>query len=437
MNDLSCLFGPPSPLRWAAGVACSTLVLIGCSHARNRADYPWVFARTSVQELSRIPTGVSAMILADSNALRKFEAFLNGRAATGVRADTGTVIWWLAETRDPRYLPIFLRYSSLGGRGGPEAYLSAVTGLAVHADVPAAHARLLALTSDTSPPEHRRRAVEVLLGVNEPQTRAILAEIGAEFAGDGLREHARRVLAAPAARKGLGRESCFMGEVYGPDDTGAYTCHVPMPHLPGSTQRSGLSDHLRKMLSRGEFSPSMATDQDRRSVLHDSAAADALATMLLRRRFPEPAWRRESVLWWLAETKDPRFAGLFASIAEKPRNVGNLSEFMVAVYGLLKLRDESELARTRLDKLTREGDRHTLIAAVASMVNDSSAREVLRAIPIDRVTGEEYREKIRLILASPPLAPGEGRWPCQRGTEFSRGTDGRFRCRVIAPEPDG
>ena len=67
----------------------------------------------------------------------------------------------------------------------------------------------------------------MLLAVNEPDTRGLLAEIPAAFVGDEARERTRTVLAAPAAREGLGRGYCLTGEVYEPNDTGAYRCHVP------------------------------------------------------------------------------------------------------------------------------------------------------------------------------------------------------------------
>ena len=73
-------------------------------------------------------------------------------------------------------------------------------------------------------------------------------------------------------------------------------------------------------LARGEFSPSTATDAEHRAVVHDFKTADALADALMAGRLPEPAWRRESPMWWLAETKDPRFASFRVRRSETPQS---------------------------------------------------------------------------------------------------------------------
>ncbi len=58
--------------------------------------------------------------------------------------------------------------------------------------------------------------------------------------------------------------------------------------------------------------------------------------------------------------------------------------------------------------------------------NDDAARAILREIPI--AGAPRLAPRRDSLLATPPLPPGQGRWPCLEGQEYGVARDGVFRC---------
>jgi hypothetical protein len=147
----------------------------------------------------------------------------------------------------------------------------------------------------------------------------------------------------------------------------------------------------------------------------------------------EPAGRADTVqvmpynvVWWLAESADPRYAPVFLKVAADTTELARWFR-EIGFYGLARLAASDSIARTALRAMASDSsvNRHGFVRSLA-FVNDTAVREILRRIPI-RGEGRLSHDLQRLLRA-PGLPVGRGHWPCSGDEVYGRTAQGGFGC---------
>jgi hypothetical protein len=184
-------------------------------------DSALLFALLPGHGVTSVPPEVRTRVLADRATLRLYASLLERRVQSAYRWDTATVIWWLAESGDPAYVPIFLKFAR------PTAHLvqfqMAVYGLARSASIDTAARRLRELVRTQQGTEASVLAA-MLAAVNDTLTRSILREFPRSRLSAFQQQRVTDVLAAPALARGEGRAFCASHGVIGRDTDGRFRC---------------------------------------------------------------------------------------------------------------------------------------------------------------------------------------------------------------------
>jgi hypothetical protein len=162
-------------------------------------------------------------IASDSAIIRLYADILEGREPEPDYWYPSVALWWLAESRDPQYVPLFVRFTE--SESASEEFSAAAYGLAQHANLAVAAQRLRELAATAS----RAQKVEIavaLMYVNSNATRAILQLMDPLQLPEWAVERRSNVLLAPALPDGVGRGPCLRGQQFERGDSGAYRCQT-------------------------------------------------------------------------------------------------------------------------------------------------------------------------------------------------------------------
>ena len=110
-------------------------------------------------------------VSADRNALAVLSGLLHGRVRTALQWDSAVVIWWLAESGDAKYLPVFLDGSRAADTTA--VFNSAVYGLARSASAPESTHRIEEIIRRGSE-NSRRNTIALLAALNDADSRRLL-----------------------------------------------------------------------------------------------------------------------------------------------------------------------------------------------------------------------------------------------------------------------
>lgn len=160
-------------------------------------------------------------ILADPQALALYEALLAGENANRIVWDTATVLWWLAESGNPRYASLFARYATLNARY--DRFQMAVYGLARTAASGIARRHLLGI-AQTGSPSQRDIILWMLGRVNDPAARGVLRKWAERRTDPHIAKSIRLVLSRTNVRKEKGRWPCLRGETLVADEYRGTKC---------------------------------------------------------------------------------------------------------------------------------------------------------------------------------------------------------------------
>ena len=175
-----------------------------------------------IHGLHTVPDTLRRRVAQDDALLDVYaDVALSTRAIDGAW-DTLTVVWWLAESGRPEFLPVFLRHGIVGNR----AFSAAVYGLARHASHPSAKSQLLDVATRASGDEEIV-LLAALIAVNDVDSRQVLSSLRARLSPLAQRD-IQALLSRPALRSGEGRWPCPPTQVPGGEDTGPRRC-VPKP----------------------------------------------------------------------------------------------------------------------------------------------------------------------------------------------------------------
>ena len=110
-------------------------------------------------------------VAGDRNALAILRGLLDGRVRTAVQWDSAVVLWWLAESGDAKYLPVFLKGSRAADTTA--VFISAVYGLARSASSPESSRRIEEVIQRGSE-NARRNTIALLAAVTDADSRRLL-----------------------------------------------------------------------------------------------------------------------------------------------------------------------------------------------------------------------------------------------------------------------
>ncbi len=158
----------------------------------------WDLYLAKVQEhgLSSFSAELRTRLAADTVVMNYYAGLLEGKNPVGVPWDTSVVLWWLAESDDPRYLPVFLPFTRPETEAGA-TNMVAIYGLARHAEHPDARARLQALARTHPDPITRAQMPFLLMDVDGTAARDLLRATEFHDIHPSIRERVRRHLAQP------------------------------------------------------------------------------------------------------------------------------------------------------------------------------------------------------------------------------------------------
>lgn len=171
-----------------------------------------------------IPQSLRTRIRASPAAIAFYADILEGKRQVS-RSDTGTLLWWLAESGDPQYVPLLLEHATAETfKRSHSEFISAVYGLARHAATqPVAFDRLIQFAAMPSSIDAHWIAM-VLVHVNDSASREILRLIPPGRLGSDLRPVVPAILAARALPTGEGRWPCPAGGMREKIDVDQYGC---------------------------------------------------------------------------------------------------------------------------------------------------------------------------------------------------------------------
>jgi len=202
-----------------------TIVLVGGEIKHNfvLASSPWVICpgdtttRASVTEkpLSRreadaytgapidcgLPRSIINRILRDSTTMAYYAELLQGRKQWPRGGDTSVVLGFIAQSGDPRFLPVLLLYARVDSSKHQAhwrmVFSQAVGGLVRLDTLPEAHDRLLALGTSDVGAAYREILAYLLIMQHSSVARELLAQVSTSDCSPRLQAHVRAALAAP------------------------------------------------------------------------------------------------------------------------------------------------------------------------------------------------------------------------------------------------
>ena len=203
----------------------AVLIVIGATaplraQSTTADDMAYAEARGNGPEF--IPDSIRRRIAGTPQTMEAFAGLLRGTTRTSVPWDSAVVLWWLAESNDKRYVPLFLAGSNVAKRRSDQ-FDAAVYGLTRHADVPAAAARLRAI-AEQDDAVRRMTVIGFLARANTVPARGVLQELHDKRFDGTYGPAVERLLRAPPASNANPRW-CGKGEKFGPDNMGVHRCH--------------------------------------------------------------------------------------------------------------------------------------------------------------------------------------------------------------------
>jgi len=213
-----------SPMRVSSALA---FLFLGPALARAQAPVPEAVANAAGTQqyhgIGAISAELRARIAQDAAAIQRYGDWMEGRRAAPLRWDTATVVWWLAESDNRAYVPLFVAFSS-----NPDDQIAqaAVYGLARHAGEPAARERLLRIASDSRSRERHSTLAVLLLHVGDRSAHGILARISAANLPQSVAGVVRDALSRGASnRKGMW--PCPEMSAFRRGADGSHACQTP------------------------------------------------------------------------------------------------------------------------------------------------------------------------------------------------------------------
>jgi hypothetical protein len=193
---------------------------------RARAQVPMSEAE-ALHYVGRLTDGIDgidaerrARVRSSPEAISLYAKLLSGERHVSGYVDTAAALWWLAESDDPAFIPLFLRYA---GDDMSEFHRAmAVYGLARHSSRDDVRLRLTVLGQSDSR-RTRGQVTRALVHVNDEHARRILRDVSLDGMGPRMTQLVRRVLAAPA-RRDKGRFPCPPRQILAPGRDGAFEC---------------------------------------------------------------------------------------------------------------------------------------------------------------------------------------------------------------------
>lgn len=142
-------------------------------------------------------------VLSDPGTIEFFGRLIDGTVAWPRGSDTATVLFWLVESGDRRFVPTFLRFARPPqARHQGNMFITSVAGLARHADVPQAAARLRALIVDPNERDVAFQVASVLATFNDEPARLVLSELSLAQLSESVRSVVTRALATSPLPRG-------------------------------------------------------------------------------------------------------------------------------------------------------------------------------------------------------------------------------------------
>lgn len=204
---------------WTA-VACFNATTVVLAQVTMTDEEALRYVRPLWDGIDGIDANTRARVRASPTALKVYADVLSGDRVASFPFDTVVALWWLAESDEPAFVPIFLRYAEPNQSEFPR--YAAIYGLARHAGRDDVRARLLALASD-APTGLRLRLADALMHINDDNARLILRGLRHDDLGPRTPAMIRQVLIAPA-RQTKGRFPCLRNERLVPGRGGAFEC---------------------------------------------------------------------------------------------------------------------------------------------------------------------------------------------------------------------
>jgi hypothetical protein len=181
---------------------------------------------------------------------------------------------------------------------------------------------------------------------------------------------------------------------------------------PLVSQQPTWQDRVLRAAALWQHGVSSIPDDLRSRIANDSAATDLYADLLEGKRTSPWEWHGATILWWLAESSNPKYVPLFLKFSR-----GNVTdgEFGMAVYGLARHAANGQ-ARARLREIAQASTpRGTLppreqrdhVANMLLVVNNEAARSALREMDVERLS-PAMAARVRRVLAA---SPRPGRMP--------------------------
>jgi hypothetical protein len=192
----------------------------------------------------------------------------------------------------------------------------------------------------------------------------------------------------------------------------------------GTGVQSGADERAVRFAARPHHGGGLSWDR-RKAVTRDREIMAIYEEWLSNPERRPPATHTPTVVWWLAESGDLKYAATFV---QSSQTSGDESLFLAAVYGLARTAT-NPLSRERLETLARAnlsypGQNH--VAMILMYVGDEPSRAVLRLIDAADLT-PAIHQAVTEVLDSPVRE--RGHWPCPDPLIFAKGADGVFSCR--------
>jgi hypothetical protein len=179
------------------------------------------FATQQYHGVGAIPVRVRLAVASDTQVIRRYAEWLVGRRAAPLPWDTATVLWWLAESDDSSYVPLFVNFSK---DSNDQVQLMALYGLARHAANAAARERLLDIVANPSSRHQKFNVAVSLLYVGDPAARQVLARVSTANLPRYLAAEIQWVRSQPAPERHKGRWPCSGDRVLRRSADGAHRC---------------------------------------------------------------------------------------------------------------------------------------------------------------------------------------------------------------------
>ena len=163
------------------------------------------YATQQYHGFGSIPERERLAIASDVRVMRRYAEWLRGRRTAPLRWDTATVLWWLAESDDPSYVPLFVRFSA---DTLFHVQNVALYGLARHAAIPAVRKRLLGIVAKPHSRDQRTNLVVSLMQVGDAGARSVLARVSASDLPPKVASELEWVRSQPVPKGHKGRWPC-------------------------------------------------------------------------------------------------------------------------------------------------------------------------------------------------------------------------------------